>query len=142
MSGTEKVTWQAYPSWNQFAWLFMVSLAAGSRGLQLFRLGLDGWGMWLGGAMALLVCAAGLRRWALYLLTSTRVVIRNGYTGTDIQTIALDDIREITLSQGPIAQFLNIGTLLIHPKSESRPLLLQGVHDPEVIKTRLQAHRP
>ncbi len=142
MSGTEKVTWQAYPSWNQFAWLFMVSLAAGSRGLQLFRLGLDGWGTWLGGAAALLVCAAGLRRWALYLLTSTHVVIRNGYTGTDIQTIALADIREITLSQGPIARFLNIGTLMIHPKNESRPLLLQGVNDPEAIKTQLEAHRP
>jgi membrane protein YdbS with pleckstrin-like domain len=142
VSGTEKVTWQAYPSWNQFAWLFMVSLAAGSRGLRLLWQGMSGWEVWLGGAVGLLVCAAGLRRWALYLLTSTRVAIRNGYTGRDIQTIALGDIADITLSQGPIAQFFNIGTLTIHSSSGSRPLLLQGVNDPEIIKTQLEARRP
>lgn len=92
--------------------------------------------------MALLGCAAGLRRWARYLLTSTRVVVRNGYTDKNIQEMVLDDIREITLSQGPLARFFNIGTLTIHPKNESRPLLLQGVHDPEVLKTRLEARKP
>lgn len=68
--------------------------------------------------------------------------MRNGYTGRDIQTVTLDDIREVTLSQGPIARFLNIGTLVVHSKSGRSPLMLQGVCDPEIIKTRLEACRP
>jgi membrane protein YdbS with pleckstrin-like domain len=142
VSTNDTISWQAYPSWNQFAWLYIFSLAAGSRGLRNLWQGEAGWEVWLGGAVALLVCAAGLRQWAQYLLTSTRVIVRNGYTGKNIQEMALDDIREITLSQGPLARFFNIGTLTIHPKSESRPLLLQGVHNPEVLKTRLEARRP
>jgi len=68
--------------------------------------------------------------------------MRNGYTGRDIQTITLDGIAEITLSQGPIARFFSIGTLVIRSKSGSRPLLLQGVSDPEIIETRIEARRP
>lgn len=142
MSTKDRVIWQASPSWNQFAWLYLVGLAAGSRGLQILWLSMTGWEVWIGGAIALVVCAVGLRRWAQYLLTSTGVVLRNGYTGKDIQKIAIDDIGEITMSQGVIARFLGIGTLVIHSKSEGRDLLLQGVNDPEVIKTRLEACRP
>lgn len=114
MSTNDRVTWQAYPSWNQFAWLYIVSLTAGSRGLRILWQGGIGWEVWLGGAMVLLGCAACLRRWAQYFLTSNRVVMRNGYTGRDIQTITLDDIAAITLSQDPIARFFNIGTIVIH----------------------------
>lgn len=142
MSTHDRIIWRAYPSWSQFAWLHLFSLTAGSRALRYVWQGENGWGIWLAGAVALLLCAAGLRRWAQYLLTSTRVVLRNGYTGTDIQTIALDDIAEVTLSQGPVARFLNIGTLAIHSKSGNRTLLWQGVNDPEIVKTRLRACRP
>ena len=141
VSTKDRAIWQAFPSWNQFAWLYLVSLVAGSRGLRILWLGLTGWEAWIGGAIALLVCAAGLRRWAQYLLTSTAVLLRNGYTGKDIQKIALNDIGEITMSQGAIAHFFSIGTIVIHSKSGGRPLLLQGVNDPEVIKTRLEACR-
>ncbi|HSC57788.1 MAG TPA: PH domain-containing protein [Nitrospira sp.] len=119
-----------------------MSFVAGSRGLRILWQDATGWEGWLVGALALLVCAACLRQWAQYLIISNRVVMRNGYTGRDIQTITLDDIAKITLSQGPIARFLNIGTLVVHSKSGSSPLLLQGVSDPEIIKTRLEACRP
>lgn len=142
MNTKDRVIWQASPSGNQFAWLYLVSLVAVSRGLRILWLSMTGWEVWIGGSIALFLCAAGLHRWALYLLTSTGVVLRNGYTGKDIQKIAIDDIGEITMFQGPIARFLGIGTLVIHSRSEGRPLLLQGVNDPEVIKTRLEACRP
>lgn len=142
MSTGDTVRWQAYPSWNQFAWLYVVSLTVGSRGLRLLRLGENGWEVWLGGAVALLLCAAGLRRWAQYRLTSTRVVVRNGYTGRDIQAIPLDDIAEITLSQGPIARFFNIGTLVVHSRSGAPLVSLQGVSEPRLLKTRIDGHRP
>lgn len=142
MSTHDRIIWQGYPAWSKFAWLYLVSFAAGSRGLRILWQGATGWESWLAGALALLVCAACLRQWAQYLIISNRVVMRNGYTGRDIQTLALDDIAEITLSQGPIARFFNIGTLVVHSKSDSSPLLLQGVRDPEIIKTRLEACRP
>ena len=63
------------------------------------------------------VCAACLRQWAQYLIFSNRVVMRNGYTGRDIQTVTHEVIAEINLSQVPIARFLNIGTLVVHCKS-------------------------
>lgn len=142
VSTDDRIIWQGYPAWSKFAWLYLVSFVAGSRGLRILWQGATGWEGWLAGALALLVCAAGLRQWAQYLIISNRVVMRNGYTGRDIQTITLDDIAEIILSQGPIARYLNIGTLVIHSKSGSSPLLLQGVSDPEIIKTRLEACRP
>ena len=111
----------------------MVSLTASSRGLRILWQGVSGWEIWSSGAVALLRCAACLRRWAQYLLTSNRVVIRNGYSGRDIETITVDDIAEITLSQDPIARFFNIGTLVIHSQSGSRPLLLQGIPWPSVV---------
>ena len=142
MSTNDAVKWQAYPSWNQFAWLHCVSLIAGLRGLFFLRFNMVGGGVWLGGAVVLLVCAACLRRWAQYLFTSTRVVVRNGYTGRDIQAIMLDDIGEITLKQGPIALCLGIGTIVIRSFSGDRVLSLRGVNDPEIIKTRIEALRP
>ena len=142
MSTHDRIIWQGYPAWSKFAWLYLVSVAAGSRGLRILWQGATGWESWLAGALALLVCAACLRRWAQYLIISNRVVMRNGYTGRDIQTIRLDDIAEITLLQGPIARFFNIGTLVVHSKSDSSRLLLQGLRDPEIIKTRLEACRP
>jgi membrane protein YdbS with pleckstrin-like domain len=142
MSTNDRVIWQAYPSWNQFAWLYLASLTAGSRSLRLFWQGASGWEVWLGGAIALLLCAACLRQWAQYLLTSTRVAVRNGYSGRDIQAIRFDDIAEITLSQGPIARFFNIGTLAIHSTCGSHTLLWQGVNNPEIIKRQLEARRP
>lgn len=99
-------------------------------------------GSLVGGTVALLVCAAGLRRWAQYRLTSIRLVVRNGYTGRDIQAIPLDDIAEITLSQGPIARFFNIGTLAVHSRTGAPLISLQGVNEPRLLKTRIDGPRP
>ncbi len=141
MSADDRVRWEAYPSWNQFAWLFLFGLMAGSRGLRLLRLEEDGWGSWLGGAAGLLICAAGLRRWARYRLTSTHVAMRNGYTGGDIQSIALGDIAEITLTQGPLARFFDIGTLSVRSVSGAPPLILRGIGGPQRIKTHIETAR-
>ena len=127
MSTHDRIIWQGYPAWSKFAWLYLVSFAAGSRGLRILWQGATRWESWVAGALALLVCAACLRRWGQYLIISNRVVMRNGYTGRDIQTITLDDIAEITLSQGPIARFFNIGNLVVHSRSDGSRLLLQGI---------------
>lgn len=98
--------------------------------------------MWIAGAAILLVLAAILRHWARYSLTSQRVIVRNWYTGREIQAMAISEIREVTITQGPIAQFMDIGTLVLHSLSGDRLLSLRGVSDPKVIKTRIEALLP
>ena len=137
----ETVRWRAYPSWAHFIWLYCVSLMAGVRGLVALRSGTGGWAVWLGGATALLVCAAVLRRWARYSFTSNRVIVSNGYTGREIQALPLDDLSEIEVLQGPIAHFFGIGTVVLQPRGADRVLALRGIRDPDVIKTRLEALR-
>ena len=141
MQTDETVRWSAYPSWTHFTWLYCFSLMAGGRSLLALRWGMSGWEVWLGGATALLLCAVVLRRWAQYRVTSRRVIVKNGYTGRDLQVLALDDIADVTVNQGPIAQFLDIGTVVIKSASGDRVLSLRGVREPEVIKTRIDALR-
>ena len=139
MHVNETVRWSAYPSWAHFTWLYCFSLVAGGRTLLALWWGMSGWEAWLGGAIALLLCVVLLRRWARYCITSRRVLVKNGYTGRDIQALAFDDIADVTVLQGPIAQFFDVGTVVITSASGDQVLSLRGVHKPEVIKTRIAA---
>jgi membrane protein YdbS with pleckstrin-like domain len=123
-------------------WLYFLSLMSGLRGGLYLWVGVMGWEVWVAGAVILLACAATLRHWAQYRLTSQRVIMRNGYTGREIQAMAISDIREVTITQGPLAQLMGIGTLVLHSMSTDRLLSLRGISDPEVLKTRIAALRP
>ena len=138
----ETVRWTAYPSWAQFTWLYLFSLTAGVRGLPLLLVDQGGGIFWLGGAVALLVCAAILRRWAQYVLTLRRIIVRNGYKWQEIDALALDDISDITVKQGPIARFFKIGILVIQPARGDHVIWLRGVTEPQGTKTRIEALRP
>jgi len=138
----ETVRWSAYPSWRQFTWLYFLSLMSGLRGWLFLWFGVIGGEVWVAGAAILLVCAAILRHWAQYSLTSHRVIVRNGYTGREIHAMAISDIREVTIAQGLIAQFMGIGTLVLHSMRGDRLLSLRGIIDPEIIKTRIEALMP
>lgn len=133
------VVWQAFPSWAQFSWLYFMSALAALRGGLFHRFGVGGWEMWVIGAVILLACAAIVRHWAHYELTSEQVQVRNGYTGRVIQSIPLSDIREVTMRQGLVAQYFGIATLVIHSHPPDRTLSLRGVCDPEEVKIRIEA---
>ena len=47
----------------------------------------------------------------------------------------------MTVNQGPISQFFDIGTVVIKSASGDQVLMLRGVREPEVIKTRIDALR-
>ena len=138
----ETERWSAYPSWKQFTWLYFLSLVSGLRGGLFLWFEVSGGEVWIGGAAILLVCVAILRYWAQYSLTSHRVIVRNGYSGQKIHAMAISDIREVTITQGFIARFMEIGTLVLHSKSEDQLLSLRGISDPEVLKTRIEALLP
>ncbi|MDP1948960.1 MAG: PH domain-containing protein [Nitrospirota bacterium] len=138
----EMERWSSYPSWRQFTWLYFLSLMAGLRGWIFLRFDVTGGEVWGVGAVILLVLAAILRHWAWYSLTSQRVVVRNWYTGREIQAMAIGDIREVTITQGPLAQFMSIGTVVLHSMCGDRLLSLRGISDPEVLKTRIEALMP
>jgi len=133
------VVWETYPSWAQFSWLFFLSGLSALRAGLLFRFGVSGWEMWMAGAGMLIACAAALRRWAHYELTPEQITVRNGYTGREIESIALGEVREVTIQGGTVADFFGIGTLVIHSRTTDRLLSLRGVSDPEAIKTRIES---
>jgi hypothetical protein len=116
---SERILWQAYPSWGQFSWLYFFSLWTASRGLIFLYAELPGWEIWVVGAGLLLGVTVGLRHWAKYLITSRQVIIRNGYSGKTI-----------------------IGTLVIQCHDSNRTLRFRGVKDPEIVETKLRALLP
>ena len=134
-----QVVWQAFPSWAQFTWLYLVSAVSALRGAMLYRFGVEGWEMWMLGTVMLLFCAVMLRRWAHYELTSERVIVRNGYTGREISSVPVADVRAVTVQQGIVAGFFEIGTLIISSSSTDRLISLRGIRDPEEVKLRIQA---
>lgn len=107
------VVWEAFLSWAQFSWLYFLSAISVLRAALFHRFGVGGWEMWVIGVGILLACAALLRHWAHYELTRDQIMVRNGYTGHEIQSILLSDIREVTVRQGFVARFFGIGTLVI-----------------------------
>ena len=85
----ERILWTAYPSWRQFTWLYFFSLMTGLRGLLFYVFAIPGWESWLGGDALLLLVPDFLRRWAIYSITSRRLLVQNGYTGGEIATMPL-----------------------------------------------------
>lgn len=135
----EAVLWEGYATRSQFIWLYMVVAMMMVRVTLLARSAMPGWGGWLAGAMALLGTAAALRRWGRYVVTSRRVVLRNGWTGRDIQSIAHQELREVSIKQGPLAGLMGIGTLVIQPRGDDGAIQFRGVLDPEEVKARIHA---
>ena len=138
----ERVIWETYPSWRQFGWLYLFALWTGMRGLLLIRLEVEGWELWMGGVVILLGLVVALRHWAKYIVTTQRVVLRNGYSGKDMDSIPLDTIKSVEIHRGPIAAFLGIGTVAVQEKETDRSLRFRGVSDPAVPVEKLNALRP
>jgi membrane protein YdbS with pleckstrin-like domain len=133
------IVWETFPSWAQFTWLYLLSAVTALRGALLFRFGVEGWQMWIIGTGILLLCGAIVRRWAHYELTHERIIIRNGYTGREISSVPLADVRAVAVHQGLVADFFGIGMLTISSSSTDRLVSLRGIPDPEEVKIRIQA---
>lgn len=137
--GKEPVLWEGGAAWSQFIWLYLIVGIMMLRVTLLVRSSLSGWSGWLVGAVTLLGTAAALRRWGRYVVTSRRIVLRNGWTGRDIQSIACREIREISIKQGPLAELMGIGTVVIQSRQDDVMIQFRGVFDPEDVTQRIQA---
>jgi hypothetical protein len=137
----EPVLWQTYVSWNQFAWLYMVSLFTALRGALLWQAAIPGWEMWVIGAVALVIVTLALRYWVRYVATSQRLLIKNAFTGREIQAMAIENISEATINQGPIAWLLGIGTIVFKSTRGDEVMRFRGVRDPESTLQHIQTVR-
>lgn len=137
----EPVLWQTYVSWNQFAWLYLVSLFTALRGALLWQAAIPGGEMWVTGAVALVVVTLALRYWVRYVATSQRLLIKNAFTGREIQAMAIDNISEVTIKQGLIAWFLGIGTIVFKSTRDDEVMHFRGVRDPESTLQQIQTVR-
>ncbi len=138
---SEPMRWNAFPSWKQFSWLFLFGVIAGLRAFMLVWSDEDGWPVWAGGAATLFLIIAALRNWAHYVVTSSRIIVRNGYTGKDIETLPIDELGDLSIEQGPVGRLFDIGTIVVRDRSGTQTLLLRGVTEPNVIRTRIDALR-
>ena len=138
----ERILWEGYPSWGQFSWLYFFSLWTGMRGLIFVRAGLPGWEIWVAGAGMLLGLVVVLRYWAKYILTSKRVLLRNGYSGKDMASVDFGMIKAVEVMQGPVARILGIGTLVVRCQDSNRSVRFRGIKDPEVLERKLRALLP
>lgn len=140
-STAERIIWQGYPSWWQFMWLHFFSLLTAFRGVLLFHNHVAGWKMWVGGSALLLGVTALLRRWVLYRLTPTELIVRNGYTGSDIDRVKLEKIQSLTCEAGPLFRFWGIGTVVVgvDEGGERRIIRLRGLNNPEVVEAKIKA---
>jgi len=139
---SERILWEAYPSWGQFSWLYFLSLWTAARGIIFVYAGVPGWTIWVVGAVLLLGVAAILKYWAKYRITSRQVMIRNGYSGKTIRCATLDMIHTVEVWQGPFAKFLGIGTVVIQCHDSNLTLRFRGIKDPEIVETKLRALLP
>ena len=139
---SERILWMGYPSWGQFSWLYFFSFWTGFRGLILERAGVSGWEMWVVGAGLLLGLVVVLRFWAKYLITSRRVLLRNGYSGKDMASVDLEMIKAVEVMQGPVARIFGIGTVVIRCQDSDRSLRFRGIKNAEVLETKLRALLP
>jgi uncharacterized membrane protein YdbT with pleckstrin-like domain len=119
-------------------WPYLVSAVSALRGAPFYRLNVGGWEIWIIGDGLLLTCAATLRRGAHYELTSKQLVVRNGFTGHEIQSIPLSDVSDVVVRQGIVAGFFGIGTVFVRVRSTDRLLSLGGVNDPDAVKIRIE----
>ncbi|MDR4495655.1 MAG: PH domain-containing protein [Nitrospirales bacterium] len=138
----ERIIWQNYPSWSQFSWLYVFALWTGMRGLLLLRLNVEGWKLWMGGVAILLGLVIALRYWAKYIVTTQRVLLKNGYSGKELESMEIRTIKKVELDQGPVAGFLGIGTVVVKEQGTDRSLRFRGVANPDVPMTKLQALLP
>ena len=106
------------------------------------RLRHPGWESWLGGTVVLLAIPVFLRRWAIYSITSLRLILRNGYTGREIAAMPLERVGEVSIKQGPIARVLGIGTVVVRDASGAEVFRFRGIAEPDVIRNRIMALKP
>lgn len=136
----DSILWADYPSWRQFSWLYLMAGLMAGRAWLFWKFGFSGWIGWTVGAAVLLGTAAIIRCWAHYEILSTRLVVRNGYTGHEIVGVKLTEVEQVEIRQGPIASQLGIGTVVA--LSDGQPTLrFRGVSDPEGVKRRIEVAR-
>ncbi|MDR4478181.1 MAG: PH domain-containing protein [Nitrospira sp.] len=137
--GNEVVLWEGYAAWSQFIWLYLIVGIMMLRVALLVRSALSGWSGWLVGAITLLGIATTLRRWGRYVVTNRRIVLQNGWTGHDIQSIPYQEIREVSIRQGLLSDLMGIGTVVIQARQDDAVIQFRGVFDPGEVKRRIQA---
>ena len=133
-------SWETLVSWNQFAWLYLVSLFAGLRGLLLWQAGIPGGEVWGMGAISLGGIAIVLRYWVRYSATSQRLVIKNLLTGREIQAIDWKHVSEMAVKRSVVDSILGIGTIVFKSTGEEG-MQFRGVNNPESTLRHIQAIR-
>ena len=69
------------------------------------------------------------------------MLIKNAFTGREIQTMAIEHISETIIKQGLMARLLGIGTIVFTSARSDEELQFRGVSDPESTLQHIQTVR-
>lgn len=110
-------------------------------------LDLEGAGMWAAVAVGILVIAAlavpPIVAWKfrLYVLTTERIVVRNGVVSRDGTEIPLESINNVLYSQSVIERLLGYGDVLIESAGSQGQSRLDDIPDPEAFQSEVYRAR-
>ena len=138
----ERIIWKGYTSWRHFGWLYFFSVWTGVRGALLRWFEIPGWELWVVGGLVLLGVVVMVRYWVQYVLTSMRVIVRNGFSGKKMEDLEWNELSNLEIHQGPLGSFLNIGTLAMESQDREKRVRVRGVRDPEVLARKIYAGLP
>ena len=69
------------------------------------------------------------------------MLIKNAFTGREIQAMAIENISATTIEQGLIARLLGIGTIVFTSTRGDEVMQFRGVRDPESTLQQIQTVR-
>lgn len=81
------------------------------------------------------------RFFTLYVLTTERIVVRNGVLSRSSKEIPIESISNVVFTQQVIERMLGYGDVLLESSGETSATRLQDVPDPEVFQSRVYAVR-
>ena len=133
-------SWETLVSWNQFAWLYLVSLFAGLRALLLWQAGIPGGDVWAMGAISL----RGHRHCVALLGPLfgdlTAPCDQKCTHGTGNSAIDWKHVSEMAVKRSVVDSILGIGTIVFKSTGDEW-MQFRGVNNPETTLRHIQAIR-
>lgn len=89
----------------------------------------------------MIACFLGIAAWfhyaRVYRITSTRVLVRSGWTGRTIQELRLREITDVSLRYELLNRWFDLGALEIASRITEDCCSIRGIPDPETVKSGL-----
>lgn len=141
MSKDETIIYQGRPSWLNYIWLYLISVAMVVFLIAISRLE-DVEVILIVELICLLIAimVSAILRWRYFFtITDNRVIMREGLIARNTIEMQLRHIRAINVRQGIIERILGIGTVVFISAADSEAaVVFKGIRNPNGVKQWVQ----